>query len=934
MDPLLERDRELAAVDAALAGGGVLCVVGGAGIGKTSVLDFAARRAQGSGWAALRARGSELETAFPFGVVRQLFERRVSSMPPEDRARLLAGPAASAASVVVGNVAGASGGDVSFAVMHGLYWLVANMAALAPVALVVDDAHWADESSLRWLAYLAPRVGGLPVALVTAWRGGEPGSEPESLSAIRAEAAVLRPALLSATAVAELVRGVLGRDASGALCDAIHRASGGNPFYVRELLRAFELSGRPVTELQAGDIPSIKADEITRRVLARVRGLDSTALPFAQALAVLGDGCDLRDAAAVARIGLADARRLAAELARAEVLARDDPPSFIHPVVRSSVESSLSGDARDALHRSAADVLHARGAAPGEVAVHLVRVRPAGDDWAVARLREAAADAMASGAPKGAAELLARALSERPSVGERVDVLRELALAEEHMGRRSAPARLEEALELADARPQRAEIALQLAQAHANLFRAADAVDVLERAIAELDEDDNALLARLEAELVVTGLQDARTAPRALPVVTRLATREAAGAAMEAVAVAQGMAVAFAGHPAAGAAVPLARALAGCEPRAENWDTRAALLFALLTGERFELVEAALPAMLEEARAAGSARGLIATYSALGFLKLRLGALSEADPALRAAFEVLREGDFGVGLAVVAILADVSVEAGDLDEAEALLALDGDENWPANTVTVLVPAARGRLRLAQGRAVDALAEFERCLQMVDPLMGPVGAAYVHARSGAALALLAVGEPDRARELANAELAQARTFAAPRCLGVASRVAGLTRGWNDGLELLQQSVTALRRSPAVLERARSLVAFGEALRRAGERRAAREPLAEALELATRCGAQPLAVRAREELVTAGARPRREWRTGVEALTPTELRVVRLAAAGRSNREIAHELYVTLKTVEGHLSRAYAKLGIEGRSGLSRALGGEKTRVGTL
>jgi DNA-binding CsgD family transcriptional regulator len=160
------------------------------------------------------------------------------------------------------------------------------------------------------------------------------------------------------------------------------------------------------------------------------------------------------------------------------------------------------------------------------------------------------------------------------------------------------------------------------------------------------------------------------------------------------------------------------------------------------------------------------------------------------------------------------------------------------------------------------------------------------------------------------------------------------VAGLTRGWNDGLELLQQSVTALRRSPAVLERARSLVALGEALRRAGERRAAREPLAEALELATRCGARPLAVRAREELVTAGARPRREWRTGVEALTPTELRVVRLAAAGRSNREIAHELYVTLKTVQGHLSRAYAKLGIEGRSGLSRALGGEKTRVGTL
>ncbi len=91
---------------------------------------------------------------------------------------------------------------------------------------------------------------------------------------------------------------------------------------------------------------------------------------------------------------------------------------------------------------------------------------------------------------------------------------------------------------------------------------------------------------------------------------------------------------------------------------------------------------------------------------------------------------------------------------------------------------------------------------------------------------------------------------------------------------------------------------------------------------------------LAARAREELKATGARPRREWRTGVEALTPGELRIVRLWAEGRPNREIAHELYVTLETVEGHLSRAYVKLGVEGRAQLSQALDGEKTRVATL
>jgi DNA-binding CsgD family transcriptional regulator len=102
----------------------------------------------------------------------------------------------------------------------------------------------------------------------------------------------------------------------------------------------------------------------------------------------------------------------------------------------------------------------------------------------------------------------------------------------------------------------------------------------------------------------------------------------------------------------------------------------------------------------------------------------------------------------------------------------------------------------------------------------------------------------------------------------------------------------------------------------------------------MDLAARCGARPLVARAREELKATGARPRRERRTGIEALTPSELRIVRLAADGRTNREIAHELYVTLKTVEGHLARAYTKLGISGRPQLAEALETKKTRVATL
>jgi len=933
---LLERERELAAVEALLERGtGVLAIEGGAGIGKTSLLEVACHRAEEAGWEVLRARGSELEAGFAFGVVRQLFERRLAAADEAEREALLAGPAGAARPLIFPEVGEASAYDTSFAVLHGLYWLAANLAARRPLVVAVDDAHWADGPSLRWLAYLASRVEGLALALMLTLRPAEPASGEPPLLGVRAEpATVVRPRLLSQTAVAAIVRRV-GGEASDELCAALKQASGGNPFYLRELLRGIELEGRILTELDPGELMTRGGEGIARQVAARIRQIDPQALGFAQALAVLGAECELRHAAAVAGIEMERAARLAAALVRLEVLEGDDPPRFLHPIVREAVEASMGSDEGDEAHHAAARLLRADGARPGQVAAHLMAVRSARDPWVVARLREAARAAMESGAPQAAAELLGRALAEPPSPGERVDVLRELGLAEEHAGRESAFARLEEALELADGRGQRAEVALQLARAHASLFQAVDAVEVLERALGELDENDVALTVPLEAELVATGLQDARTSLRSLPVFARLAPRQVEGAAMETVAVAQGMAAILGGQPAQEAAVPLERALAKCEPRAENWNTRAALLFVLLICERFSLVEAALPRMLAEARGAGSARGLIATNSALGFLKLRVGALAEADTALRIALQVLQEGDFGQGLSVVSILADIAVEAGELDEAEALLSLIGEEDWPANTVTVLVPAARGRLRLAQGRAAEALAEFERCLRMFSSFgMGPVGTAYVHARSGAALALLGVGERDRARELADAELAEARTFGEPRFLGVASRVAGLTRGSKDGLELLRESLAVLRDSPAVLERAHSLAELGAALRRAGQRAAAREPLAEALDLAARCGARPLAARAREELKATGARPRREWRIGVEALTPSELRIVRLAAEGHSNREIAHELYVTLKTIEGHLSRAYTKLGIEGRGQLSQVLEGEKTRVPTL
>jgi DNA-binding CsgD family transcriptional regulator len=330
--------------------------------------------------------------------------------------------------------------------------------------------------------------------------------------------------------------------------------------------------------------------------------------------------------------------------------------------------------------------------------------------------------------------------------------------------------------------------------------------------------------------------------------------------------------------------------------------------------------------MIAEVQRSGSARGFVAAYSTLGLLKLRLGALPEADAAARVALQVLRESDLRAGLAfAVTVLANIAVEAGELVEAEALLSLLPQQGWPAGVGTVLIPAARARLRLAQDRLAEALADFQTCAAMFSPEVWGTeirDVGYLHARTGAAQALLRLGERERARDLAQAELAEVKVFGAPRALGIALRVAGLTYGGSKGIELLIDSVASLRNSPAVLERAHSLAELGAALRRDGCRSAAREPLAEGLDLAARCGARPLAARVREELKATGARPRREWRTGLEALSPRELRVVQMAAEGRTNREIAYELYVTLKTIEGHLARAYTKLGIERRHQLSK------------
>lgn len=192
------------------------------------------------------------------------------------------------------------------------------------------------------------------------------------------------------------------------------------------------------------------------------------------------------------------------------------------------------------------------------------------------------------------------------------------------------------------------------------------------------------------------------------------------------------------------------------------------------------------------------------------------------------------------------------------------------------------------------------------------------------RTGLALSEYALGNGEEARRLAAEAVRLAREAGGARGIGLTLRVLGSATVGEEGIELLREATEVLGRTRARLQHAQALVELGAALRRANRRREARAPLREGLDLAHRCGAAALEERARTELTATGARPRKAVLSGVESLTPSELRVARMAAEGMTNREIAQSLFVTAKTVETRLRHVYQKLDVGRRTELSSAL----------
>jgi DNA-binding CsgD family transcriptional regulator len=270
------------------------------------------------------------------------------------------------------------------------------------------------------------------------------------------------------------------------------------------------------------------------------------------------------------------------------------------------------------------------------------------------------------------------------------------------------------------------------------------------------------------------------------------------------------------------------------------------------------------------------------------------------------------------GVLVVAL-----TDQGELDAAEQALApLDSDAESGSITAAVL-RVARGRLRVAQGRVAEGLEDFLAVgTRLTSGMVTCPG--FLPWRSQAALAHLALGEREPARRLADEEVELARAFGTPRALGAAKRVAGVVAGGDRGASLLREAIDEFERGDARLERARALTDLGALLRRRNRRTEARELLREALDAAHHAGAKPLARQAETELRATGARPRRIVLTGVDSLTASEHRIAELASQGLTNREIAQTLFITARTVEGHLTSVFRKLMLDSRDELPAAL----------
>jgi DNA-binding CsgD family transcriptional regulator len=918
---LWHRDEELHAVDDLVnelnAGRPrVLVFRGERGTGRTALLRAAALRTHETA-TVLPASCHPTERDYPFAMVNQLFSR----------------PAHTPDQVP------ADGTGAVHGVLNNLFQATRSMAMTRPLVIAIDDIGAADPQSLQWCAYLARRLGGLPVAMILTATDLDPAGD-ELIRALESleYARVITPRPLCGHCVGGVLEERYGVPIHERFVQACQNVARGNPSVLNTLARRLMEAEVAPDEAGATEMCEITAATLSETTLRWLDDRDPDTLRLAEALAILGRDGDLETAAMLWGKGELYAGQARTMLVRAGLIEPVGRDRFVHSVVREAVLTQHGPERRAELHARAASLLDRLGAAPQQTARHLMSASPANQQWVISLLRRAAQEATVEGDWPQASRYLRRALAEHDDPGQSLVqlLMAELGAAELHQSLPRGTRHIHSALRLGQQLDCRDTTLVTVANAAFTVAAPVSAViftDAAKQRARELTDTRRTAsiggeqFTRDRDELLATAAQ-ALVAGQ--PAGTRLAVRFAAQMPASAVAGPLTAAVAVATAASGRTRARVARLLARTNAHATAGDCPAGSsclpLIALAHAWAGRLTEAQRWArsavsmarhrcsLLEEAFA-------LLTASDIAF---RQGHLDRALDRATSAMQQARQcGADDLLAASAAAAARVRLEYDEIDTARLLLHQHPSTPtmhpllWATYTITA------GTLATADGRDNEALRLFLEAGRRLTA-HGIANPACAPWRSLAAARYTSLGQVDAARELIAQEVRLARRWGEPGSLGSGLSVAARLGGQPSVHDLHVRAVDLLAATEMRLEHARALLRQGAAEQSVGDTAAARETFGRALDVAVTCGAVRLSTEIRSRVRGDGRRLQPRAAAGRPTLTAGERRVAELVVCGMTNLEVANALSISKRTVDTHLAHAYRRLGIRNRAGLAAIL----------
>ncbi|MFG2126667.1 ATP-binding protein [Streptomyces sp. NPDC048751] len=878
---LWERDEEVAAVERAVdtlcadrsAGGSLLVFRGESGLGKTALLAEIRRLAEARGCTVWSARGGETLRSVPFNVVRQLLQPALVSLMPEE-AREYLGDWFDIAGPALGITEPGERRADPQGVCDGLVAAVRRLAKRYwPLVLLIDDAHWADQETLRWLAGFAERLDDLSVLVVVARRPGEvSGDSARLLDAVAATAGgpVATLSVLTPDAVAGLTRTALGEHADAPFCREVWAVTGGNPYETVELLAKVRDGELEPAESSAAELRPLNRSARGGGLVARLEELGIDATRFAWAAAILGADITVDLVAQLAGMSPDDAARCAELLCQARILTAPDPAvgrtedgdlEFVHPLIATAVYNSIPDALRTAMHGIAAQVVTDSGRGAAAASRHLLQVHPDDDDELVEQLREAAREHLAVGAPDAARRCLERALLEPPMPDVHARVLYELGCATLLTAPSKTIGHLQTALAMPGLDgPERVDAVFRLSQALLHNDQLEEAVRTVEAEAARHTEGPARL--RLQAvQYMWEGIHAGEAASPGRSARLAELARSCTGRdnSERALLILRAFDAMTHGENAEEVVELCDRALVngrlapGLGWTDTEWGIELLLMLAnsYAYTDRLDRAEALYTEALRTYESAGWSGGHIAlAHAYVGLGHRRRGRLKEAESSLRESLRLAERIGRGLPLYWTATcnLVDTLLARGHVDEAWRVAEQYGFA--PPYPSTIVLPdprSVRGRLLLAVGRTQDGVNELEAAEKAAaarghhNPVLVPWAVDLARA--------LAVEDPERAARLAADVRRQAERFGTDTAIGEALRCAATLETGQRAVRLAAQAVAYLEASPSQYEHAAARVEYGILSRSVPE-------IQRGLTLARSCGADGLVTQARAVLETGG------------------------------------------------------------------------------